>query len=113
MATRLAVGASFTKNNGEPATGLTLADIALYLTAQHQETGVCTVVWDGTQVPTLEVDNMGTYTRIYTEADLNTYNYLARGVYSGGDPLDSNYTVVGTLAKVQEQAAGGDTVWFY
>jgi hypothetical protein len=86
----LTVSVFFTQNTGDPATGLTLTDIDLYLTAQNRATGVDTVVWDGTQNPTEEIDNIGAYIRIYTLADLDTYNYFGRGEYTGAVVLDTD-----------------------
>ena len=40
----LTVAVYFTKSSGTPATGLTLTDIALYLTAHNKSTGVDTVI---------------------------------------------------------------------
>lgn len=88
----LTVGATITITGvdgpGEPATGLTLADIDFYLTRQDRATGVDTVIWDGTQHPTAEMDNVGTYIRIYTDADLDTYNYYLSAHYTGITVVD-------------------------
>ena len=88
----------FTRNTGVPAEGLALADIDLYLTRQHVTTGVDSVVWDGTQNPTEELDNMGAYARIYTDADLDTYTYSLRGTYTGAVVLDVDH-VTGAVGK--------------
>ena len=84
----LAVAAFFTDGGGTPATGLTLADIDLYLTSQNKTTGVDAVVWNGTQNPTEEIDNVGAYARIYATADLDTYNYFLNATYTGVAVLD-------------------------
>jgi hypothetical protein len=76
---------------GEPATGLTLADIDLYLTAQDRATGVDSVIWDGTQNPTEEMANVGTYTRKLTTADLDLYNYYVSAHYTGPVSLDQDW----------------------
>lgn len=78
----------------------------MYLTAVNNATGVDTVIWDGTQNPTFEIDNIGSYGRVYASADLNTYTYFARGTYTGVTVLDSD-NVTG--------AAGEDaqTIWEY
>lgn len=94
----LTVAVYFTKSSGTPATGLTLTDIALYLTAHNKSTGVDTVIWDGTQNPDGEIDNIGAYTKIYSSADLSTYDYFARGTYSGGTTLDYNHVQGGTAS---------------
>jgi hypothetical protein len=90
--TDLTVAAAFTITGvdgpGEPATGLTLSEIDLYLTRQDRETGVDAVVWDGTQNPTAEMDNVGVYIRIYTGADVDQYNYLLSAHYTGLTSLD-------------------------
>lgn len=93
------VAATFTKSAGEPATGLTLAEIDLYLTRQNNATGVDEVVWDGTQNPTEEIDNVGAYTRIYTGADFDTYTYHARASYTGATALDTDH-VTGIAGKL-------------
>jgi hypothetical protein len=90
----LTVVVAFTRNSGDnPATGLALADIAMYLTALHRSTGARTVVWDGTQNPQFEVTNTGSYGRILTTADLDTYNYVGGGLYSGLVALDNDWVV--------------------
>lgn len=86
----LTVSATFTKNSGQPATGLTLADINLYLTQQDRATGVDTVIW-ATQNPTAEMDNVGAYIRILTTANLDAYNYFAMAEYTGVEVLDVNW----------------------
>ncbi len=94
----LTVAAAFTQSNGDsPATGLTLADIDLYLTSQNKTTGATAVIWDGTQNPTAEVDNAGIYTRIYSSEDFETYNYFARAQYTGASTLDQD-TVQGAVS---------------
>jgi hypothetical protein len=95
----LTVAVYFTKTTGVPAEGLTLADIDLYLTAQNVSTGADTVIWDGTQNPTEEIDNVGAYIRIYGSADLDTYNYHGRGTYTGATVLDVDH-VTGTYPCV-------------
>jgi hypothetical protein len=89
--TDLTVSATFTKNSGQPATGLVLAEIDLYLTQQDRATGVDTVIWDGTENPTAEMDNVGAYIRILTTADLDQYNYFATAYYTGATVLDQDY----------------------
>ena len=88
--TDLTVSAILTKNVGEPATGLTLSEIEFKLTAQNRATGVDTVIWN-TENPTEEIDNVGAYIRIYTLADLDTYNYFASVHYTGVTVLDQDY----------------------
>ena len=95
----LTVAVFFTKNTGQPAETLVLAEIDLYLTRQNRATGVDTVIWDGTQNPTEEIDNIGSYIRIYAAADLTLYNYFAAAEYTGATVLDQDYVtgVVGLL----------------
>lgn len=70
--------------SGAPATGLTLAEIDLYLSSQNKVTGAQAIIWNGTQNPTSEVANgMGKYIRILSGADLNTFNYFVRAEYTG------------------------------
>ena len=86
------VAIAYTKNSGAlPATGLTLAEIALYLTQVKRDDGSETVIWDGTQNPTFEIDNVGFYARIYASADLDLYNYFAGALYSGAISLDADW----------------------
>lgn len=87
----LTVSATFTKNSGQPATGLTLAEIELYLTQQNRATGADTVIWSGVQNPTAEMDNVGAYIRILTTGNLDAYNYFAAAEYVGAEALDVNW----------------------
>lgn len=87
----LTLSAFFTRGTGIPATGLTLADIDLYLTSQNIETGVDAVIWNGAQNPTEEMDNIGAYIRIYDSADFDTYNYFGRATYTGSVALDVDH----------------------
>ena len=91
----MTVLAWFTKSTGDlPATGLTLADIDLTLTAIHRTTGAETAIWN-TENPAFEVANVGAYGKIY-DADFDTYNYAAGAQYTGADTLDDDY-VSGSL----------------
>jgi len=92
------VTATFTKNTGDVATGLTLADIDLYLTSINLSSGAVAAIWDGSQNPTVEVTNTGTYARIYSSADLDTYAYVATAHYTGATTLDADYAT-GALAR--------------
>ena len=87
----LTVAVFFTENTGQMAEALTLAEIDLYLTRQDRATGADAVIWDGTENPTEEIDNIGAYIRIYTGADLTLYNYFAAGEYTGATVLDQDY----------------------
>lgn len=82
----------FTKNNGEPATGLTLADMAIYLKSRAKTGGALAVVWNG-ETPTEEIGG-GMYTKRYALADENLYEYFCWAIYSGAVTLDSNYAVM-------------------
>jgi hypothetical protein len=125
---------------GQPATGLTLTDISIWLTAQNRATGADTVIWDGTQNPTDEMANTGDYIRIYSGADLDTYNYYGVAQYTGvtalertwihgaigidmiplGTAQEFTYTVVeegtgnpieGVFVEIHRNAAGTDQYW--
>lgn len=87
----LSVAAFFTQLVGQPATGLALGDIDLYLTEQDRATGADAVIWDGTQNPTEEIDNVGAYLRIYANADLDANNYYAYAEYTGAAALDVDH----------------------
>lgn len=97
--TDLTVSVNFTKNVGQPATVLTLSEINLWLTQQDRATGALTVIWDGTQNPTEEVSNTGHYSRRYTGADLDKYNYYAAAQYTGATSLDQDW-VTGAVGDV-------------
>lgn len=107
----LTVRVALTKSGGQPATGLTLAEINLYLTAQNRVTGAATVVWDGSQHPTVEMTNVGAYVAIYANADLDTYNYHAAAAYVGAEVLDLDW-VMGA-AGVDEIPLGTAVAWPY
>lgn len=92
----ITISAIFTQSNGQPATGLTLTDIDLYLIRQNRSTGALETIWDGSQHPTTEVTDMGIYARLYTSADLVTYTYFAMAKYTGAETLDADY-VTGAL----------------
>lgn len=98
--TDLTIAARFTLTGllgaGEPATGLALADIELFLTAQHRSTMAETVIWDSDTVavnPTSELSNIGAYVRLYNLADLDTYNYFAAARYTGAVSLDQDWVI--------------------
>ncbi len=93
--TSMTVLAWFTKSTGDlPATGLTLADIDLTLTAIHRTTGAETAIWN-TENPTFEVANVGAYGKIY-DADFDTYNFAGGAQYADSETLDNDY-VSGSL----------------
>jgi hypothetical protein len=85
----ITVGVLFTKNGGEPATGLTLGDIDIYLSRRLKSTGAVDAVWSG-ENPTEEVVG-GIYTRAYTSADLSLYEYYGYAEYTGATVLDSDF----------------------
>jgi hypothetical protein len=91
----LMVVAGFTKSGvlgpGEPATGLTLSEIDIWLTAVDRATGATTPIWTGAQNATFEVDNVGGYGAIYSGADMDAYNYFASVRYDGVTVLDQNW----------------------
>lgn len=99
--------AIFTKTGGTPATGLTLADIDLYLTTINRSTGVIAIVWDGSQNPTAEVTNTGSYIRIL-DIDSTLYDYVFMAQYTGITVLDTNYVsgAVGGVLSNLIQIAG-------
>lgn len=108
----IVVAAQFTQSGGQPAAGLALADIDLYLTRLDNTLGTVTVVWDGTQNPTVEITNCGSYVRLYTLADTDTYTYFAAAHYTGATTLDSDY-VMGAVAREESwpTPVGIDNIW--
>lgn len=141
--TDLMVAARFTFTGvdgaGEPRTGLTLSEIDFFLTAVDRATGATAVVWNGSQNPTFEIDNVGGYGHLYSGADLDSYNYFLSARYDGVLSLDQNwvngsvglaniplgtavaftYTVVdlsldpieGVKVEIHLNAAGTDVYW--
>ena len=87
----ITIGIVFTKDGGDPATGLTLSDIAIYLKSRLKSDGAVATVWNGV-APTEEVGG-GIYTRTYASADEATYEYFGWAVYGGAETLDSNYAL--------------------
>lgn len=101
----ITIAAFFTQDNGQPATGLTLAEIALYLTAQDKATLAQTVIWDGSQHPTAETTNAGAYARNYEGDDLATYDYFAAAQYTGARTLDTNW-ITGSVGQAAVDKTG-------
>jgi hypothetical protein len=101
------VAALFTQNDGEPATGLTLADIAITLNARNKTTAAVTTIWHGV-APTEEVGG-GYYSKDYATADQTLYDYFAYAVYGGAEVLDSNYSLQASVGVDNSAAA----VWAY
>lgn len=99
----ITIAAIFTRNSGEPATGLALSDIDFYLTRQVRLTGEDNVVWDGTQNPVEEMDNVGTYIRIYNGANLDLYNYHGAAEYTGAVVLDQDWITGALGVKKKKQ----------
>ena len=109
--TDLTVAVALTKNVGQPATGEALSDIKIWLTRQDRVTGATTAIWDGTQNPTIEQVNVGVYTRIYTGADLDKYNYYAAANYIGLTTLDQDW--IGGAVGVDSVPLGTAIEWQY
>lgn len=87
----LLVTALFTKDDGNPATGLTLTDIDLYLYSRARADGTVATVWNG-ENPAEEVGG-GVYSKAYTSEDETTYTYSAYAHYTGATSLDSIYSL--------------------
>jgi hypothetical protein len=114
----ITISATFTKNGGAAASGLTLAEISLYLYAENKITGAVTTIWNGTQNPTAEVGALGVYIRPYAAGDLDTYNYYAAADYGGATVLDRAFitgttgaTLTATEIDVELSAAHGAGLW--
>jgi len=104
------VAALFTKSNGQPATGLTLADIDLYLSRRAKADGTVTAVWSG-EHPTEEVVG-GLYSKAYA-ADTTTYDYFAYAHYTGATVLDVDYALMDHPFAVSGTAGSGALTWPY
>jgi len=99
----------FTKNAGEPATGLTLSDIDIYLNSRAKATGVVVAVWTG-ENPTEEIGG-GLYTKRYVLANEDLYEYFCWAEYTGAVSLDSDYAVQITPGSSVGEVA--TAVWAY
>lgn len=84
------ITALYTKDGGDPATGLALGDIDLYLTSRNKSTEAVAVVWAGVN-PTEELIG-GLYSKAYVE-DTMTYDYFAYAEYTGAVDLDSDFSL--------------------
>jgi len=106
----MVVAALFTKSSGQPATGLTLSDIVIYLYARAKSDGAVTTIWSG-ENPTEEIGG-GLYSKSY-DADTTTYDYFAYAVYSGSETLDTNYAVMQHPFAVSSTAGAGAITFTY
>lgn len=84
------VSVKFTKNSGQPATGLTLSEIEITLVAVNKLTLVETTLWSAV-APTDEINLVGAYAKLYSGEDFSTYFYYATATYTGATALDSDY----------------------
>ena len=113
--TDLTISARYTLSGvlgaGEPAQGLTLAEIDLWLEQVDRATGARTQIWDGTQNPDREIPNVGSYQKIYGDADLDAYNYFATARYDGLTVLNQHW-INGSFG-VDNIPAGTATPWPY
>lgn len=107
----ITVAARFTQNSGQPATGLTLADISIRLSAYHKTTGIETVIWTN-QNPTTEISNQGAYAVLYSGENLNVYDYIAMAQYTGGATLDIDYAY-GSISRDIGLASSGGVIPTY
>lgn len=102
------VSVLFTKNGGDPATGLTLSDIEVTLKARNRETGALTTIWSAVH-PTEEVGG-GQYTRKYADENTEVYTYHAWAQYTGGVSLDSDYALQAGASSVPAYAIADEVV---
>lgn len=86
----LAIEAVFTKNGGQPATGLTLSDITFRLVKLGVAGSEESVIWES-QVATNEASGTGRYYVLFDEALLDQFNYFSLALYAGPEVLDSDY----------------------
>ena len=93
----ITVAAAFTQD-GEPAGGLTLADIGLHLVALDKDAGTLTEIWDGSVQPSAEVSPLGMYVKPYADADLDAYDYFAGAQYQGTEELDAAW-ITGVISR--------------
>lgn len=86
------IEALFTQGGGDPAVGLALLDIDIYLSTRRRADGVVAVVWAGLN-PTEEIGG-GIYTRAYLTPDYRTYDYFAWAEYTGVAVLDQDWSLM-------------------
>jgi len=102
------ITALFTKDSGEPATGLTLTDIEVTLYSRAKSDGSITTIWNAVN-PTDEIGG-GLYARKYTGEDMNTNTYHAFAEYTGATALDTNFSVQNEPSECScDQSGPGDT----
>lgn len=87
--TNIIVAVQFTKSSGQPATGEALADIDISLSSVSKTTLAVVAIWNP-QNPTVEL-GQGRYARLYTLADLDDFDYIVQGQYTGATVMDSDY----------------------
>ncbi len=104
------VASLFTKDDGDPATGLTLAEIDVYLYRRAKDTGVVSTVWNGVN-PTEEIGG-GLYGRAYTTDDFATYEYFAYAHYTGATVLDTEYALQSVPTVTNALTTGTGAITF-
>lgn len=87
--TNIIVAVQFTKSSGQPATGEALADIDISLSSVSKTDLTVTPIW-ATENPTDEL-GQGRYAKLYASADLDSYDYIVQGQYTGATVMDSDY----------------------
>lgn len=91
--------------------GLVLADVRFYLNQIHKQTGVASVVWNGSQFAEDEEPNIGAYKKQYTEADLDNYHYTSMLEYVGLVAVDSEF-VYGSVSARDQVSVVSTGCWF-
>ena len=102
------ITALFTKSVGDPATGLTLTDIDLYLYRRTIADGTMATIWNG-ENPTEEIGG-GQYSKNYASEDTATYTYHAYSHYTGATTLDSDYSLQGSPMGAPTESETADAV---
>lgn len=87
--TNLIIAVQFTKSSGQPATGEALADIDITLSSVSKTDLTVTPIW-ATENPTDEL-GQGRYAKLYTSGDLDSYDYIVQGQYTGATVMDNDY----------------------
>lgn len=106
MASDIVISALFTRNSGQPATGLTLSDIDITVYRRRKSDGTIQTVLSAVN-PTEEVGG-GIYTRAVADADVATWDYYGFAEYTGAVSLDADFSLQSCDGQLTEEE-----IWTY
>lgn len=108
---RLLTTVLFTKNAGDPATGLALVDIEMYLSSVRKSDDAVAAIWTG-ENPTAEIGG-GLYFRPYAAAEHEQYDYFAWAEHVGATVLDSDHSLMASPSLEFPPFGSGAVEWTY